>query len=127
MLIELDKISKEKFNTTQCIIWYILQNMQFTKPSTIYLEDLIWMVSKLNTKLFNKYLIEAINIEVFNLLIDFDNDDILDAENYRPKYFSNYKCLSYISQAVQDEVEHLTKCLKIYGKYYIRLKKLFKL
>lgn len=125
MLIELDKISKEKFNTTQCIIWYILHNMQFPKSSTIYLEDLIWMVSKLNTKLFNKYLIEAVNIEVFNLLIDFDND-ILNAESYRPKSFSNYKCLSYISQAIQDEVEHLTKYWKIYGKYYIRLKKLFK-
>ena len=121
MLIKPSRWTEEDIKETQCKVWYIikaLQNNNYNKKITF--EDLIWVISKLNTYLFDKYLISGINVEVFNM-IEFDN--IISARLYKPKGMSSDNCMQYLSEVEIYTIDKLAKHWKIYAKYLINLKK----
>ena len=122
MIIKSKRWKEDDYIQARAKIWYIINKIQNKNDTrNILFEDIVWILSRLNYKLFKMYCIEAMSAELFNL-IDFPMP--LIRQNYVD--ISAFISTQFLSEAEIKIINNLAIRWKLYGKWCIRLNKLLK-
>lgn len=117
--------TKDEMYFTECNLWYIISFLyEDNGHKPVDFRDLIWIVARANKEMFEKYTLDCVNVEIFNIINLFDFDKDLVPMNFRPKELTPKSWMDYMSEAQQQVIEHVYIKWKLYGKWSVRLKKL---
>jgi len=100
------------------IIFFLWDYNKRKKPADF--EDMLWIIARANKEMFEKYTLDCINVEIFNM---FDFEEDLVPMNFRPKNLTEKSWLDYMSEAQMEEIVNAYRKWKSYGKWCVRLKK----
>lgn len=121
MVIKASRWSKDEILETNAALYgiiYLLWNYKHKAPT---FEDLLWVISHANKSMFEKYTLNCVNVEIFNL---FDFDEELIPANYVPKPLPENGWSYYLSQAQFEEIMRAFIKWKRYGRFMVKIKKL---
>ena len=125
MIIKASRWTKQEILETNAALYgaiFVLWDYNKRKKPVKF-EDLLWVIAQANKAMFEKYTLDYMNVEIFNLF-DFDKDIV--PKNFAPKPIPKKGWAYYLSEAQIEELIRAFIKWKWYGKWCIRLNKLLK-